>query len=147
VQRITRALREIRSAAGVPLRDPLKGAIKTSTEAQAHLQSYINVAERLALVSLTVDPQATALAGSASKVVGDVEIFIHDVIDEQAEKERLNAELSKVDKEITACEKKLGNARFVDRAPAAVVEKQRDRLAGYQANREALLRNIEKLSR
>ena len=147
VQRITRALREIRASAGVSMRDPLlKGAVKTSASNQAYLQAYISVAERLAFVSLTLDPQAAALPGSAATVVGEFEIFVHDVIDQDAEKERLTIELAKVEKEIAGCEKKLGNAGFVDRAPAAVVDKQRERLAGYRANREALIRSIDKLS-
>lgn len=35
-------------------------------------------------------------------------------------------------------EGKLGNASFVDRAPAAVVQQERDRLAYFKANRTSL---------
>ena len=45
--------------------------------------------------------------------------------------------LAKVEKEVAACERKLGDPRFVDRAPTAVVAEQRERLLEYQRQRDA----------
>jgi valyl-tRNA synthetase len=54
-------------------------------------------------------------------------------IDVAAERERLGKEIARLEGEIAKAEGKLGNASFVDRAPAAVVQQERDRLAGFKA--------------
>ena len=52
-------------------------------------------------------------------------------IDIEAEQARLDKEIGKVASEIGKCEAKLSNPGFVERAPAAVVEQERARLAGF----------------
>ena len=76
---------------------------------------------------------------------GEMEIMVHGVMDDATERERLNKELTRLEKEIAVCEKKLGNPKFVDKAPPAVVAENRERLAEYQQNKEALLRNLAEL--
>ncbi len=56
------------------------------------------------------------------------------LVDKDAELARLDKELEKVVKEIETIESKLANEGFVSRVPAAVVEKERERLT---ANIEA----------
>jgi valyl-tRNA synthetase len=41
-------------------------------------------------------------------------------------------------KEVERLERKLANERFVERAPADVVQGERDKLAGYRADLERL---------
>ncbi len=71
---------------------------------------------------------ATALAGSMTLLVP-----LSDLIDRDAERERLAKELERLAGEIRRAEGKLGNAKFVDRAPPEVVDKERERLAEAQA--------------
>ena len=94
---------------------------------------------------LRLDTEATRMPGAASRVVGKMQVFVHDVIDDAAERARLEKDLARVDKEIGACEKKLGNEHFVSKAPGAVVAEQKQRLADYQASREAILSNMKEL--
>ena len=51
------------------------------------------------------------------------------LVDVAAEEERLLKEISKIEKEIEMFSKKLENPSFVDRAPAEVVAKEREKLA------------------
>jgi len=76
---------------------------------------------------------------SATALVGDMEVLIPlaDLIDKEAELARLEKETGKLEAEIERADKKLSNPGFVDKAPAAVVQKERDKLEG---NRSALLR-------
>ena len=59
-------------------------------------------------------------------------------VDVAAETQRLEAELAKNDKELARCHNKLGNARFVERAPEAVVTEERRRLAEFERRRDEL---------
>ena len=55
------------------------------------------------------------------------------LIDKEAENIRLSKELEKKTGELERCEKKLANANFVDKAPAAVVDKERLRASELQS--------------
>lgn len=70
------------------------------------------------------------------------------LIDKDAELARLNKEIDKLQKDIQRVEGKLGNSKFVDKAPEAVVQKERDKLADIQsalANLTEQKTKIEKL--
>ena len=54
-------------------------------------------------------------------------ILATTVADKSAERERLEKEIGRIETELTTVRAKLGNASFVDRAPAAVVEEHRER--------------------
>ncbi|MFH1132548.1 MAG: valine--tRNA ligase [Pseudomonadota bacterium] len=145
LQNITRAIREVRASTGTSPRQPLEVTLKVPDEKVEAIKSEAHVIERLALVKLKIDPNASSVPGSAVKVVDQVEIFVHGVIDDAAERTRLEKQLVKVEKEIVVCEKKLSNPRFTDQAPPAVVQEERDRLAVYEQNKAAILRSIEQL--
>jgi valyl-tRNA synthetase len=84
---------------------------------------------------------------SASAVVGDLKVLIPlaGLIDVDAERQRLDKELTKLAAEIEKCEKKLSSDTFVSGAPAAVVTQERTRLADFSAKREALATQRAKL--
>lgn len=66
-------------------------------------------------------------------------------IDVDAEKARLGKEIARLEGEVTRAQAKLGNAGFVDRAPAAVVQQERDRVAGFAATLERLKSQLAQL--
>jgi len=55
-----------------------------------------------------------------------------------AERQRIDKEIARVEGEMRKAEAKLGNASFVERAPAAVVEQERGRIAAFGATLERL---------
>ena len=73
--------------------------------------------------------QASALSPVA--VQGGVRMALQVTIDVEAERARLAKEIIRLDGEITKTHAKLGNESFVARAPAAVVEQERARLADF----------------
>ena len=60
------------------------------------------------------------------------------MVDVDAERTRISKELEKINKEIIKSNAKLGNASFVDRAPAAVVDQERARLAEWESKKAQL---------
>ncbi|ENO86293.1 valine--tRNA ligase [Thauera linaloolentis] len=78
-------------------------------------------------------------------VAGETRLMLKVEIDVAAERERLAKEIARLEGEIAKAEGKLGNASFVDRAPAAVVQQERDRLAGFRATVNKLKPQLAKL--
>jgi valyl-tRNA synthetase len=72
-----------------------------------------------------------AVPESATALLGDTQLLIplSGLIDKEAELVRLFKEWDKKVSELDRCEKKLSNACFVHKAPAAVVEKEQARAA------------------
>ena len=65
--------------------------------------------------------------------LGELFLPLEGLVDVEAERTRITKELEKMAKEIAKSQSKLGNASFVDRAPAAVVEQERARLEEWEA--------------
>jgi len=72
-------------------------------------------------------------------------IPLADMIDFEAERKRLNAELAKNEGEIKRLEGKLSNEGFVAKAPAAVVEGEKAKLEKYKEVRKGLEEALAKL--
>ncbi|WP_028492176.1 valine--tRNA ligase [Thioalkalivibrio sp. ALE19] len=84
---------------------------------------------------------------SAMALVDEMQLLIPlaGLIDKDAELARLDKEIDKLDKNLEQSEKRLANESFVDRAPAEVVQKERDRVAEMQATREQLAAQRERI--
>jgi len=83
---------------------------------------------------VTLDPKYQAPAGAPVAVTPLGEIFLPVAgTDAARERERLDKEIAKVETEVRIVEAKLQNKSFIDRAPAAVVEEHRRRLADFTA--------------
>lgn len=84
---------------------------------------------------------------SATALVGDLEILIPmaGLIDKKEESARLNREIAKLAKETERAESKLQNPHFMDKAPADVVEKERDKLAEIKTTLKKLEEQLQKI--
>ncbi len=82
---------------------------------------------------------------SATQLVQDMELLvpIGDLIDKDVEITRLNKEIGKLQTELQRLQNKLANAKFVDNAPADVVDKEREKLATYRDTLTKLENQLE----
>jgi len=81
------------------------------------------------------------------QVAGDVQIFVplKGLVNVEEEEKRLLKEIGKIDKEIEMFSKKLSSPAFVDRAPAEVVEKERQKLAEVTGKKQVLEESLDKI--
>jgi valyl-tRNA synthetase len=88
-----------------------------------------------------------AAADTPIVMQGDVRLALKVEIDPVAERERLTKEIQRIAGEETKAKAKLENESFVARAPAAVVDQERQRLAGFTATLASLKDQLERLPR
>jgi valyl-tRNA synthetase len=137
----TTSVRNLRSEARIPPgeRVPLYATALPGPEA---------VAAITALARLSAFEKRNPLPDSNAPVavVGDARLMLHKEVDPAAERTRLAKEAARVDGEIAKAKAKLGNASFVERAPANVVEQERKRLADFEASLLKLREQLGKLA-
>jgi valyl-tRNA synthetase len=124
---------ELQPAKPVPLLTLGDAAVVES--AAPVLQALARLSEVRVIASEQAFAEATATAPVA--VVGELRLALYVQVDPVAEATRLDKEIARLQGETTKADAKLGNESFVARAPAAVVEQERARLADF---RQALAR-------
>ena len=102
---------------------------------------------RLARLASIERREDSGLNGAVPIVLDDTTAVLPlaDVIDIAQERARLEREIAKAAGEIAKLDKKLANESFTSRAPAEVVQRERDRLAELERKRETLLAAIAEL--
>ncbi len=113
-------------------------------EATPLLQALARVSEVRVLRDDAAFAQATRMAPVA--VQGDVRLALHVEIDLVAERERISKEMQRIGAEVGKATAKLTNPSFVDRAPAAVVAQERQRLADFTQTLERLKAQLAQLN-
>jgi len=91
--------------------------------------------------------EAAVPAGSAQILIGEAiaALPLAGVIDFGAERARLEKEISRIDGEISRLDQKLGNEKFIAKAPEAVVQAERDKRSDYAGDREKLQAALKRL--
>lgn len=106
----------------------------SSSDDQRRLNENEAFLKKLASIeTITILTNGEEAPMSATGLIGDMEILVPmaGLIDKSAELARLQKEIDKLTVEVAKINGKLGNASFVDKAPAAVVQKEKDRLTDF----------------
>jgi len=96
---------------------------------------------------ITWHDSSTTLPASAKTMVGNLDIHIPlaGLIDKDAEIERLKKEIEKLKKEQLKSSNKLNNPSYVEKAPAHVVQQERNRLDEYEQSIKKLEKHFERI--
>ena len=149
LQMVITAIRNIRGEMGIPPSRELEVFLHNgNADDQRRLtENRLFLCKLAKLSSLTwLEPEDSA-PPSATQLVGEMEILIPmaGLIDKEAEIGRLSKEIGKLRQEAQRCEGKLKNPSFAEKAPAAVVDKEREKLNEYRSALARLEEQLEKI--
>ena len=152
IQAMVDACRTLRGEMGVSpaQRLPLLAVADTPDDAQ-FLRTNAAVLKNLAKLSdVQVFDDAAAWAQAAQtapvSVVGSLRLALFVEIDVAAEKARLGKEAARLQGEIAKANGKLSNEAFCAKAPAAVLEQEKKRVADFSATLERIQEQLARLA-
>ncbi|MDE0154180.1 MAG: valine--tRNA ligase [Gammaproteobacteria bacterium] len=140
-------VRRIRAERDIPPGKPLVIQVKDGSKQERQWlqqdRGYIEALARVSSISAVTgepDDAVAALAGSMTILVP-----LADLINPQEEAQKLAKQLEKLDNERHRIGNKLGNKNFIGKAPAEIVQKERDKLAEIDAAVTRLTDQLERL--
>lgn len=139
-------IRAMRKDMNVPPGTKIDIHIKSINGFDRHnLQDNRNYVKLMADVAeIYIGDDVVKPAKSTASVVGNNEIFmpLEGIIDIEAERNRLVKKLDKLENIMTGCKRKLNNEQFLNRAPAEIVEKEKEKRQDLSSTIEILKANI-----
>lgn len=131
---IVDAVRHARSVYKIPP----KQKVEATTKAPAALSQLIYDTRYITgpltnCIGRGVGPATERPAGSAAVIIGEATVYLHDVVDIETEKARLEKHLADKQKQLKTFDGRLSNAKYVDNAPAHLVQETRDQRAAVAA--------------
>ncbi len=139
------AVRTLRAEYNVPPSEELEVLVGSTPAAlSAAIASQDAAIKRLTRVrtpAVSREPLRTNGRAGAHAVLrsgADVFIPLEGIIDVGRERGRLAAESGRIEGQITSIERMLANAKFLERAPAEVIEREREKLASFRDQSERL---------
>ena len=149
LQAVITGIRNIRGEMNIAPGKPLPILLQNySDQDKTWLEESGNSLKTLARTeSITLLGDNETPPDAATSLVGDMKVLVPfgAFIDKDAEINRLHKEIEKLEKDLARSTGKLSNASFVDKAPAAVVEKERTRVAEMEQARSALGEQLKKI--
>nr|WP_171334102.1 valine--tRNA ligase [Acinetobacter tandoii] len=150
LQGLIGAVRNIRGEMGLGNARLLPVLLQNTTEAEkaqiTRIEALFKALAKVESITFLADAEQPPL--SSSSVVGHVSVFVpmKGLIDPKAELGRLQKDLDKVQKQHDQIATKLGNEGFVAKAPAAVVEGEKAKLAEFADQLAKIKANMEQIA-
>ncbi|MEZ6103652.1 MAG: valine--tRNA ligase [Pirellulaceae bacterium] len=149
-QTVLGAIREIRSRQQIPPKADVQFSVRCTAEMTSILrpmEPYFQALARAENVGWGVDVSPPANCGTIN--LGDLEVYVDlaGFLDVEAEIQRNEKLLQKIVGSIRGKENKLSNASFVDKAPADIVEKERESLVQLKQQLAAVEKTLDELRR
>ena len=137
VKQFILGVRRIKGEMNIPPGKPLPVLVANASERDREwiraARPYLDFLARTESIAILEDESSAP--ESAIALVGEMKILIPmaGLIDREAELKRLDKEIGRLTDDVARTEAKLSNPSFVDKAPEAVVQKERAKLADHAA--------------
>ena len=132
LQELIVEVRDLRRTLGVEDKAAVPIRLRISPRGRAEIERSAGIVYRLARVSSIEFVQALPEGAVRSTASFDVAVLYERKIDPAAERERLTKDLARLEKEAANAERQLGNADFLSKAPAKVIDGLRRRSGGVE---------------
>ena len=139
IQQMVSSLRNIRAEMGLSPKADIEIQIKSDDAERLNDNDWI-IRKLQSVKSLYIASEMEKPKASASALIDKDELYVPlaDLIDVDKEKERIQKEITRVEGFLKGVNGKLNNANFVDNAPDAVVQNERNKKRDGEANLEKL---------
>ncbi len=147
IQEIITVIRNIRGEMNVPPEKKADVIIVLDNEKEKEvLKKYENYFHRLAktnIMKLVESYSHQEIA--ASGIVRNIEIYLplEDLIDIEKEKSRLQKEINRLQQQVEIVIKKLSNENFLNKAPAEIIEKEKNKKSNYELTLDKIKKNLD----
>lgn len=146
---IIKAVRNIRMEVNAPMSSQIDIMIQLDNEADKHVldENADYVENFLHPKELTVASEVEAPKLAKTAVIPGAQIFVPltELVNVDDELEKMEKEEKRLEDEVARCEKKLANKGFVDHAPEAVVNKEKEKKADYESQLSGVRERIQDL--
>lgn len=144
VKGLVAEIRNVRNTKQISPKEALPLNIKVNSGLD--YEKWLNIVFKLANIN-EVEFVNDKIVGAASFMVGNDEFFIqlNETIDVEAEKERLNAELTYLQGFLKSVDAKLSNERFVQNAKPEIIQNERNKKADAESKIGIIFGQIESL--
>lgn len=140
------AIREARARYQVGPRERVPVRFRTAGPSQQVLEATASLLANMAgLADVTIGPDQERTPDAATVVLGDSKAYLLGVVDLEQEKQKLDKEAKSLEGRIGGIEKKLSNEGFLAKAPAAVVEKERQNLEALKTQLDGVQQSLADL--
>ena len=151
IQEVTTSIRNIRAEASVSPAKNVTALIKTSDENEIYVLEqnkwFIMKLAKLETLDYGKDISKPDLAGFRVAWKSEIYIPLAGLLDIEAESKKINDQIEKLEQWLASCRKKLADETFMSKAPAQVIEREKNNEADYLYKIEKLKKNLELLKK
>lgn len=149
IQDVTTSIRNIRAEANVAPGKTVPALIKTADQKEIDVlesnKSFIMKLAKLETLDYGKDTAKPDLAWFRVAWKSEIYIPLAGLLDVEAESKKITDQIEKLEQWLASCRRKLADETFMSKAPAQVIEREKNNEADYLDKIEKLKKNLELL--
>ncbi len=147
IQTVVRSVRDIRSKCNIPPSSKLVVSVNAPNDISGILNADAGLLCQIAnLKEFSASHSAPKPKNAAAAISGQMQIYVHDAIDIEAERKRLTKQKEQIEGVKKGVEAKLANENFIARAKPEVVAQTKEKLAEYTEQLKAIEKHLAELN-